>query len=154
MFNLFKRKNEIKELKCRVAVLETQVTALNTQKGKGIDFSKSWGEGFNLKEVTFKGVEIKDAKFIDELAKKVCSRIEENKENQNKNNRELVLQIDGDVIGKVVLNNLIKNKQDKILKSIDNKDLSSSENNYQTIQVGKLTEEEMLRFNLGKYSRR
>lgn len=34
MFKLFKRKNEIKELKCRVAVLETQVTALNSKKRK------------------------------------------------------------------------------------------------------------------------
>lgn len=50
--------------------------------------------------------------------------------------------------------NVNKNKQDKILKSIDNKDLSNSENNYQTIQVGKLTEEEMLRFNLGPYSKK
>ena len=34
MFKLFKRKNEIKELKCRVAVLEAQVTALNSKKKK------------------------------------------------------------------------------------------------------------------------
>ena len=40
MFNLFKRKNEMKELKCRVVALESQVTVLNSQKEKGIDFSK------------------------------------------------------------------------------------------------------------------
>ena len=54
MFNLFKRKNEMKELKSRVLALETQVTALNSQKEKAIDFSKSWGDEFNLKGFTFK----------------------------------------------------------------------------------------------------
>lgn len=108
MFKLFKRKNEVKELKCRVAVLEAQVTALNSQKEKTTDFSKSWGEEFNFKEVTFEGIEIKDTKFMDELVKKVSIIFEENKEKQNENNVDLILQIDGDVIGKVALEQLNK----------------------------------------------
>lgn len=97
MFNLFKRKNEIKELRGRIAVLETQVTALNSKKEKGIDFSKSWGDEFNLKEVTFKGVEIKDAKFIDELAKKVSNIIEKNKESQSSITIEVFKSVSGNV---------------------------------------------------------
>lgn len=119
MFKLFKRKNKIKELECRVAVLEAQVTTLNTQKGKGIDFSKSWGEGFNLKGVTFKGIEIKDTKFMDELAKKVSIIIEENKEKQNENNGDLILQIDGEVIGKVALKQLNKMQRQSKIKIIN-----------------------------------
>ncbi|MDU2121370.1 MAG: hypothetical protein E7E64_02405 [Clostridium celatum] len=58
MFNLFKRKNEMKELKCRVAVLEAQVTALNLEIVKESDFSKSWGEEFNLKGCTFESAKL------------------------------------------------------------------------------------------------
>ena len=54
MFKLFKRKNEITELKYRVAVLEGQVTALNSQ----IENSKSWGDGFNLKGYTFESAKL------------------------------------------------------------------------------------------------
>ena len=51
--------------------------------------------------------------------------------------------------------NKYKNKEDKILKPSRRKDLSVfSENKYQTIQVGKLTDKEMLRFNLGPYSKK
>lgn len=58
MFKLFKRKNEIKELKCRVEVLEGQVAVLNTQR----ENSKSWGEKFNLKGCTIDGGLIKNGK--------------------------------------------------------------------------------------------
>lgn len=54
MFNLFKRKNEINKLKCRVAALEAKVTALNSQ----IENSKSWGDGFNLKGYTFESAKL------------------------------------------------------------------------------------------------
>lgn len=108
MFNLFKRKNKIKELEMRVLVLESNITKLNDQKEKVIDFSKSWGEGINLKGYTFEGIEIKDTKFMDELAKKVSRIIEENKEKQNENTGDVILQIDGDVVGKVALNQLNK----------------------------------------------
>lgn len=105
MFNLLKRKNKIKELETRILVLESNITALNAQK------TKSWGEGFNLKGYTFEGIEIKDTKFMDELVKKVSRIIEENKEKQNENNGDLTFQIDGDVVGKVVLNQLNKNQR-------------------------------------------
>lgn len=108
MFNLFKRKNKIKELEMRVLVLESNITKLNAQKEKLIDFSKSWREGINLKGYTFEGIEIKDNKFMDELAKKVSRIIEENKEKQSDNNVDLILQINGDVVGKVVLDQLNK----------------------------------------------
>lgn len=50
--------------------------------------------------------------------------------------------------------NEYKKKEDKTLKISKRKGLSTfSENKYQTIQVGKLTDEEMLRFNLGPYSK-
>lgn len=63
MFKLFKRKNEMKELKCRLEVLEAEVITLKAQKEKAIDFSKSWGDEFNLKGCTFNGGLIKNSKF-------------------------------------------------------------------------------------------
>lgn len=54
MFKLFKRKNEIKELKCRVVALETKVVVLSGQ----IENSKSWGDGFNLKGYTFESAKL------------------------------------------------------------------------------------------------
>lgn len=48
-----------------------------------------------------------------------------------------------------------KNKTDKILQPSSGKGLSVfSESRYQTIEVGKLTDEEMCRFNLGPYSKK
>ena len=67
MFNLFKRKNKIKELETRILVLESNIIALNMQKENHIDFNKI-----------------------------------------NKVNGDLVLQIDGAVIGKVALEQLDK----------------------------------------------
>ena len=71
MFKLFKRKNEIKELKCRVAVLESQITALNSKKEKVTDLGKSWGDEFILKGYTFE-----NAKFHCKNCNKESSTIE------------------------------------------------------------------------------
>lgn len=140
MFKLFKRKNEIKELKCRVAVLETQVTALNSKKEKAIDFSKSWGDEFNLKGFTIDGGLIKNSKFsadkvscgncnkeavvplentefISKLAKELSSVFEENQ--KDKVTGDLILQIDGSVIGKVALNQLNKMQRQSGIKMVN-----------------------------------
>lgn len=71
MFKLFKRKNEVKELKCRVAVLESQITALNSKKEKVTDLGKSGGDEFILKGYTFE-----NAKFHCENCNKESSTIE------------------------------------------------------------------------------
>ncbi|EHK2354957.1 hypothetical protein ABE450_001071 [Clostridium perfringens] len=48
----------------------------------------------------------------------------------------------------------IKLKMDRILRLFKNKNLSTNSNDkYQTIKVGQLTKEEMIRFNLGPYSK-
>ena len=140
MFKLFKRKNEMKELKCRVAVLESQVTALNLQKENYIDFSKSWGDEFNLKGFTIDGGLIKNSKFSDDkvscgncnkeavvplentefiskLAKELSSVFEENQ--KDKVTGDLILQIDGSVIGKVALNQLNKMQRQSGIKMVN-----------------------------------
>ena len=133
MFNLFKRKNEMKELKCRVVALESQVTVLNSQKEKGIDFSKSWGEEFNLKGCIFKGIEIKDTKFMDELAKKVSNIIEKNKESQIS---ITILNTDGVEVLKSVSGNLrIENVSPKVNKIIHK--IKSQEGNETTVTFDK-----------------
>ena len=171
MFKLFKRKNEMNELKCRVAALEARVTALNSQ----IENSKSWGDGFNLKGYTFESAKLQckkcnkesstiEAKIsdlvatpakVDELkvdtmgiwprsedvgvinyeyvspkASKIKFKLSSlegdettvtfdkegmtlsvNKpelKEESKSNGDLVLQIDGSIIGKVALNQLNK----------------------------------------------
>ena len=140
MFNLFKRKNKIKELECRVAVLETQVTDLNTPKDKRIRFDNPtinitadgslYVEGGVIKKSNAEGcksscrncdkeaiVPLKDTEFIDKLAKELVSAIEKNKEsNSDKHTGELILQIDGAVIGKVALDQL--NKMQRQSKAI------------------------------------
>ncbi len=132
MFKLFKRKNKVKELECRMAVLEGKVTALNKSKDKGIGFNNPainvaadgslYVEGRLIKGATISGstvncgncnkeaiVPLKDIEFISKLAKELSSVIEENKENQSdKSTRDLILQIDGEVIGKVALKQLNK----------------------------------------------
>ena len=140
MFKLFKRKNEMKELKCRVAVLESQVTALNLQKENYIDFSKSWGDEFNLKGFTIDGGLIKNSKFSDDkvscgncnkeavvplentefiskFAKELSSVFEENQ--KDKVTGDLILQIDGSVIGKVALNQLNKMQRQSGIKMVN-----------------------------------
>lgn len=125
MFKLFKRKNTIKELECRVAMLEGKVTALNSQKEKTADFSKSWEEEFNLKEVTFEGIEIKDTKFMDKLAEKVSIAIEKNKESQSS---ITILNTDGVEVFKSVSGNVrIENVSPKVNKIIHK--ISSKEGN-------------------------
>ena len=182
MFKLFKRKNEMKELKCRVAALETKVTALNSQ----IENSKSWGDGFNLKGYTFEGAKLQckkcnkesstiEAKISDLVATPakvdelkvdtmgICPRSEdvglinyecvspkaskitfklssvegdettvtfdkegmtlsvnkpESKEESNTNG-DLLLQIDGSVIGKVALNQLNKMQRQSGIKMVN-----------------------------------
>ena len=57
MFNLFKKENKIKELETRILILESNITALNVQKEKSVNFNETWGEGFNLKGCTFEGAE-------------------------------------------------------------------------------------------------
>lgn len=129
MFKLFKRKNEMKELKCRLEVLETEVITLKAQKEKAIDFSKSWGDEFNLKGATidvgliknaiFSGdkvrcgncnkeaiVPLENTEFISKLAKELSSVFEENQ--KDKVTGDLILQIDGSVIGKIALNQIKK----------------------------------------------
>lgn len=71
MFNLFKKKNKIKELETRILVLESNITALNVQKEKSVNFNETWGEGFNLKGCTFEGAE-----FQCEKCNKESSTIE------------------------------------------------------------------------------
>ena len=108
MFKLFKRKNEIKELKCRVAVLETKVIALNTQ----IENSKSWGN-YNEEVVA----PLENTEFIDKLANQIEAKISDlvatpakvdELKVESKSNGDLILQIDGSVIGKVALEQLNK----------------------------------------------
>ena len=98
MFNLFKRKNKIKELECRVAVIEAQVTTLNVQKENRIIHKVYSSEG-NESIVTFKNGEITLA-----VNKPVFKE-------QSETNRDLILQIDGNVVGKVVLNQLNKKQR-------------------------------------------
>ena len=132
MFKLFKRKNKIKELECRVAVLEGKVTALNKPKDKGVRFNNPTiniaadgslhvKDGL-IKVVTISGVKadcgnctkeaivpLKDSEFTSKLAKELSSAIEKNKESQSdKPTGDLILQIDGEVVGKVALNQLKK----------------------------------------------
>lgn len=98
MFNLFKRKNKIKELECRVAVIEAQVTTLNVQKENRIIHKVYSSEG-NESIVTFKNGDITLA-----VNKPVFKE-------KSETNRDLILQIDGDVVGKVVLNQLNKKQR-------------------------------------------
>ena len=129
MFKLFKRKNEVKELKSRVEALEVKVIVLNSQIENYIDFSKSWGDEFNLKGFTIDDGLIKNSKFsadkvscgncnkeavvplentefISKLAKELSSVFEENQ--KDKVTGDLILQIDGSVIGKIALNQIKK----------------------------------------------
>lgn len=124
MFKLFKRKNEVKELKSRVAALETKVTALNSQ----IENSKSWGDGFNLKGYTFEGAKLQckkcnkesstiEAKISDLVA--TPAKVDELKVESNTNG-DLILQIDGSVRGKVALeqSNKMTRQSENILVNI------------------------------------
>ena len=123
MFKLFKRKNEVKELKSRVAALETKVTALNSQ----IENSKSWGDGFNLKGYTFESAKLQckkcnkesstiEAKISDLVA--TPAKVDELKVESNTNG-DLLLQIDGSVIGKVALNQLNKMQRQSGIKMVN-----------------------------------
>ena len=124
MFKLFKRKNEVKELKSRVAALETKVTALNSQ----IENSKSWGDGFNLKGYTFESAKLQckkcnkesstiEAKISDLVA--TPAKVDELKVESNTNG-DLILQIDGSVRGKVALeqSNKMTRQSENILVNI------------------------------------
>ncbi|WP_196002017.1 hypothetical protein [Clostridium sp. 1001271B_151109_B4] len=78
MFNLFKRKNRMKELERRVLVLESNITKLNAQKEKAIDFQNICGEmptlsfgNYNEKVV----VPLENTEFIDELASQIEAKI-------------------------------------------------------------------------------
>lgn len=95
MFNLFKRKNKIKELECRVAVIEAQVTTLNAQK-ENRTIHKVYSSEGNESIVIFENGDIKLSVNKPELKE------------QSDNNADLILQIDGDVVGKVVLDQLNK----------------------------------------------
>ena len=132
MFKLFKRKNKVEELECRVAVLEGKVTSLNKPNDKGIRFNNPtiniaadgslYVKGGLIKATTISGVKaecgnctkeaivpLKDIEFISKLAKELSIAIQENKEKQSdKSTRDLVLQIDGELIGKVALKQLNK----------------------------------------------
>lgn len=143
MFKLFKRKNTIKELECRVAVLEGKVTALNKPKDKGIRFDNPTinvaadgslrFEGSLIKGATISGAKancescnkeaiepLKDTEFISKLAKELSSAIEKNKESQSdKPTGDLILQIDGEVIGKVALKQLNKMQRQSKIKIIN-----------------------------------
>lgn len=133
MFKLFKIKNEINELKCGMAVLKAEIANLKMRKEKTTDFSKSWGERFNLKKVTFEGIEIKDTKFMDELAKKVSIAIEKNKESQSS---ITILNIDGVEVFKSVSGNVrIENVSPKVNKIIHK--ISSQEGNETTVTFDK-----------------
>lgn len=148
MFNLFKRKNKIKELEMRVLVLESNITKLNAQKEKAIDFSKTFGERFNLKGCTIDGGLIKNAKFsadkvscgncdkevvvplentefINRLASQIEAKISDlvaipakvdELKVESKANVDLILQIDGNVIGKIALEQLNKMQRQKGIK--------------------------------------
>ena len=156
MFKLFKRKNEMKELKCRLEVLEAEVITLKTQKAEAIDFSRSWGDELNLKGCTFDGGLIKNSKFsadkaslgncnkeavvsleniefIDKLAKKVSSIIEKNKESQSS---ITILNTDGVGVFKSVSGNVrIENVSPKVNKIIHK--ISSKEGNETTLTFDK-----------------
>lgn len=143
MFNLFKRKNKIKELECRVAVLEGKVTALNKPKDTGIRFNNPTiniaadgslhVEGGLIKGATISGgkaecgnctkeavLPLKDIEFISKLAKELSIVIEENKERQrHKTTGDLILQIDGEVIGKVALKQLNKMQRQDGIKIVN-----------------------------------
>lgn len=87
MFNLFKNKNKIKELERRVTVLETQVTVLNKAKD----------EGFVLP--------LKDTEFTGKLANELANKMKENK------NHELIVNINGAVLTKAVINEINKSQK-------------------------------------------
>lgn len=165
MFKLFKRKNKIKELETRILVIESNITKLNAQKEKEIDFSKTFGEGFNLKGFTIDGGLIKNAKFsadkvscgncdkevvvplentrfIDELAKKVSIAIEKCKESQSS---ITILNTDGVEVFKSVSGNVrtenISPKANrtiiKVTSSEGNESILTFENGEITLSVNK-----------------
>lgn len=143
MFKLFKRKKEIKELECRVAVLEGKVTALNKSKDTGIRFNTPTinvaadgslrVEGRVIKNATISGCKVncrncdkesilplKDTEFISKLAKELSSAIEKNKESKrNELAGDIILKIDGDVFGKVALKQLNKLQRQSTVKMVN-----------------------------------
>ncbi|WP_297712029.1 hypothetical protein [Clostridium sp.] len=171
MFNLFKRKNEIKELKCRVAVLEAQVTALNSQKEKGYTFknAKFQCENCNKESSTIEAkisdlvatpakvdelkvdamgiwpnsedVGVINYECVSSKANRAIIKVSSSEGNESivtfengeitlsvnkpelkaesKSNGDLVLQIDGAVIGKIALEQLNKMQRQSKIKMIN-----------------------------------
>ena len=90
MFNLFKKKNKIKELETRISALEANVTYLKQQD-----------------EVTRKDLFRKSFVVSGDFKCRICN-LDGKVVGNSKVNGDLILQIDGDTIGKIALNQLKK----------------------------------------------
>lgn len=110
MFKLFKRKNEVKELERRVLVIESNITNLIRQSGMYRVYNSP--VAYTKGEFTLENIE-----FISKLAKELSSVFEENQ--KDKVTGDLILQIDGSVIGKVALNQLNKMQRQSGIKMVN-----------------------------------
>jgi len=107
MFKLLNRKNKMKELECRIAALESNVTTLNA-KEEIINKSQEDTQKMFKSSTTYIDNGFIKGAVVSGRCECNCGNNDREKVIPFDSNGDLILQIDGEVIGKIALNQLRK----------------------------------------------
>ncbi|MGG5463483.1 hypothetical protein [Clostridium sp. B9] len=121
----------------------SSITTMVSNPDEKVTSMKIDSTGFELKELCFKHADINSLKVsktsIEKLDVSKCEELQE------------IIAMMGNKLNEAIEAINILKSENEVLKS---KNLSTNSNDkYQTIKVGQLTKEEMLRFNLGSYEK-